>query len=235
MTDTPGSSTTSPPLLEQLGALCSLLIHDLANHLCIISGSATFAQMIQNEPERLESSLRAIVQASEGAGHALGSCGELRRGLPDTVGPSDIREVLDHLRAVTRDVPGWSLDIELDPDRKVRLPAVWCGFAVRCLIKEVRASHGTITVRRVAETRETTGIGAEPGAGSTARTHLRLGIRYAAERQLEIKEVRARYDHLGLLAAFELNRCLGGRIESRTIAPAEQEVWLELPTLDTDS
>jgi hypothetical protein len=46
---------------------------------------------------------------------------------------------------------------------------------------------------------------------------------------LSIKEVRLRYENLGLLAVFELNRMLGGTLEARTISRGNQEIELWLP------
>jgi hypothetical protein len=235
MTESPNNDLIAPPLLEQLGALCSLLIHDLANHLCIISGSATFAQMVVNEPERVAHSLKAIVQAGENAAHALGSCGELRRALPETVRPSEVHQVLAELETTMTNRPGWALEIEPGLSGRVRLPAIWVSFAVQCLIKETRVTGGAIRVGRVRATAEIHGDSSDTPAAAVDSSLLRVALAYSADEPFQIKEIRTRYDHLGLLAAFELNRCLGGRIDSRTPAPGQQEVWLDLPAAANDS
>jgi hypothetical protein len=235
MTDSPHNNLVTPPLLEQLGALCSLLIHDLANHLCIISGSATFAQMVAAEPERVAHSLKAIIQASENASHALGSCGELRRSLPETVPPSDVEEVLVQLAALMAEEPGWTLNAETGLGGLVRLPAVWVCFAVQCLLKELRKDGGTIRVSRVRQTTEYYGDPSGTISNDPGPFVLQVALVYTADQPFQLKEIRSRYDHLGFLAAFELNRCLGGRIESRTLDSGQQEVWLELPLVSSDS
>lgn len=221
------NQVSEPPLLEQLGALCSLLIHDLANQLCIISGSATFAQMTLGDRERLVSSLNAIVKAGEIAGHALASCGELRRALPDTVATGRVPDIVTELRSwAGRE--GWSF--EGDPtDGEVRLPPSWVMFTVTSVVKEVRARSGTIRVTRVEDTTGSLLDLSEPGPAPVAQFQLRVDVNYAAAQPFLIKETRARYEHLGLLAAFELNRCVGGRIDARTVVPGQQEVQVYLP------
>jgi hypothetical protein len=235
MTDSPHNDLVTPPLLEQLGALCSLLIHDLANHLCIISGSATFAQMVADEPERVAHSIQAIIEASENASHVLGSCGELRRSLPETVPPAQVAEVLVQLRTWMTRESGWTLDAEAGLEGTVRLPAVWISFALQCLLKEIRVAGGTIRVSRIRQTNE----GYADSSGTTFKESgpfvLQVAMVYSADQPVQFKAIRSRYDHLGLLAAFELNRCLGGRLESRTPGPGQQEVWLELPLISNVS
>jgi hypothetical protein len=235
MTDTLQNDSTAPPVLEQLGALCSLLIHDLANQLCIISGSATFAQMVAGEPERVAHSLKAIIQAGEKAGHALGSCGELRRALSDTVPPSDLSLVLEQLGALIGRQSGWSLDVEEGLTGVVRMPAIWVAFGVECLIKEVRVTGGTVCVRRVRRDTGDEGDRADGSAAHGGACFLQVALNYASDQAFALKEVRTRYDHLGLLAAFELNRCLGGRIETGSCEPGRQEVWFECPFVSSDS
>lgn len=231
MTDLSNHDLQSPPCLEQLGALCSLLIHDLANHLCIISGSATFAEMVLDEPERVEHSLKAIIKAGENAGHVIGSCGELRRALPETVPGSEYQAVLAQLEALKARKPGWALEGEADLDGTVRLPAIWVSFAVECVIKETRAEGGTIRIRRVGQTSGSYGdVNSTETAPSVPNT-LEVAVIYSSDQAFPMKEIRARFDHLGLLAAFELNRCLGGRIECRTVAPGRQEVCIESPLI----
>jgi hypothetical protein len=235
MTDPETIDAIAPPLLEQLGALCSLLIHDLANQLCIISGSATFAQMVLSDSDRVAHSLKAIVQAGEKAAHTLGSCGELRRALPETVASSNLPEVLARLKAVTEREKGWSLDVEQDLHGTVRLPAIWAGFAVQCLIKEVRVSGGTIHLQRIWEETGRLGDLGERTDPSSGKVFLRIALSYSSDQPFQVREVRSRYDHMGLLAAFELNRCLGGGLESRSPEPGRQEVRLDLSLIPTDS
>jgi hypothetical protein len=227
MSDTIPNQVSEPPLLEQLGALCSLLIHDLANQLCIISGSATFAQMTLGDRERLVTSLNAIVKAGEIAGHALASCGELRRALPDTVATGQVPEIVTELRAWA-DREGWSF--EGDPaDGAIRLPASWVTFTVTSVVKEVRAKSGTIRLTRVEDTTSSLIDLSETQSPLAPQFQIRLDIDYASEQPLLVKETRVRYEHLGLLAAFELNRCVGGRIDTRTVAPGQQEVQVYIP------
>jgi hypothetical protein len=235
MTDLPNHDSHGPPFLEQLGALCSLLIHDLANHLCIISGSATFAEMVLDEPERVAHSLKAIVKAGEKAGHVLSSCGELRRSLPETVPASEIHAVLAQLKKLIASKPGWELEGEAGLDGTVRLPAIWVSFAVESVMKEARMAGGTIRVRQARQASEPCEDVSPTKTAPSAPNILQVAVIYSSDQAFPLKEIRARFDHLGLLAAFELNRCLGGRIECRTLAPGQQEVCIESPLVQNIS
>jgi hypothetical protein len=219
----------APPLLEQLGALSSLLMHDLANQLCIISGSASFSQLVIEEPERVTASLDTILQAGQTAGYFIERCGEWRRGLATALPPSRAQAVVETLRAFTAVHTTWTLEAANELPGSVRLPAPWVVFALQNLIAEVRADRGVIRVSSPAAAEPSTPAGVPAAAGASGRTPtLRITLIYAGEVPLSLKDVRARYENLGLLAAFELNRSLGGQLGSRTVGPGLQEVWLEL-------
>jgi hypothetical protein len=208
------------PALEQMGALSSLLVHDLANHLCIISGNATYAELILHDPERVGAAIRAIVQASELAGEVLGKCGEMRQWVSRGVAPGDVAGTLDWLRRVYGRDPAWQLDIAPGLAGTLVVDPKWIVLAVERIIAQVGAPGGVIR------------IGADTlGDGATAQPCLAITLVGESPRPFSIKDARATYDNLGLLAAFEILRTHGGRMEPGAKHPTRQEVWLRVPLI----
>ena len=113
------------PNLEQVGALASRLVHDLANHLCIISGNATFAELIPNDRPRVEDAIRSIVQASEQAGRLLSRCSELREKLLEGTPPGTAAELIEALVGLYGPNASWRLSISPDLKGRVPLPSRW--------------------------------------------------------------------------------------------------------------
>ena len=231
MIKTDWKACLGPPLLEQLGALCSLLAHDLANQLCVISGSVSFAQMVTNDPQRLASALEAIARASETAGHAVSSFGEYRRTLPAAFTPGSACDVVGALVAFAKEA-GWKCASTPRVDGMVLLPPQWAVFAANCIRTEIGAKSVVLQVNRY--TPHAAGLGNPVAAiratqDAKAKAGLHIRFSYSSDQVFSIKEVRARYENLGLLAVFELNRMLGGEIDSRTAKRGSQEIDMWLP------
>jgi len=228
----PGSDDfTGPPLLEQLGALCSLLAHDLANQLCVISGSASFAQLVSDDPRKLAAALEAITRASETAGHAVSSFGEYRRTLPTAFTPGPAREVVEGLRKFAEKV-GWRCSLPREVEGLVLLPPQWAVFAASSIKTEIYSKP--VMLRVIAnDTSQAGSVDAEPAdvaiQSARSRPNLHIQFVYHSEEAFSIKDIRTRHENLGLLAAFELNRMLGGEIDSRTPNRGKQEIDLWLP------
>lgn len=235
MTKSGTDDLSGPPLLEQLGALCSLLAHDLANQLCVISGSVSFAQLSQNDPVRLTAALETIAKASEVAGHAVSSFGEYRRTLPAAFPPSRAEAVVVALGEAAR-VSGWGFSGPTRVEECVLMPPAWAAFAARSIRTEIhsRPVDLEVTVHKGSDSsgmRGGTRSGARPGAAG--RGGLSVRFAYDSEEAFSIKDIRSRYENLGLLAVFELNRSLGGRVDSRTVCKGTQEITLWLPFVDS--
>jgi hypothetical protein len=224
------SSCPAPPLLEQLGALCSLLAHDLANQLCVISGSTSFAQMVSNDPHRITTALDAIARASETAGHAVSSFGEYRRTLPAAFLPVPAREVVAVLTAYAKQA-GWRCIMPPTVEGSVLLPPQWVVFAASGIRTEIGSKPVVLRVNRYSPSND--GVRISEAAVTHHDAKLRPGLRirfgYPSKEPFSIKEVRTRYENLGLLAAFELNRMLGGELDSHTSSCGHQEIDLLLP------
>ncbi len=228
------SKFSGPPLLEQLGALCSLLAHDLANQLCVISGSASFAQLVADDPKRLGAALETIARASEVAGHAVSSFGEYRRTLPAAFVPGAAEEVVDVLARYANEV-GWKC---LRPSRiegSVLLPPQWAVFAASSIKLELQSQPIVLKMRireRVASGSMGFDQGGDPVCDMGREAGLQLLFCYRSGEPLSIKDVRSRYENLGLLAVFELNRMLGGTLDTRTSGRGNQEIDLSLPLVE---
>lgn len=222
---------SGPPLLEQLGALCSLLAHDLANQLCVISGSASFAQLIPDDPKRLAAALETIARASEAAGHAVSSFGEYRRTLPAAFVLGAAQEVVDALAGYADEV-GWKCQRPAQMEGLVLLPPRWAVFAARSIKTELHSKPIVLKMgieERVVSRFNGLTPGAETVRDSAGQPRLQIRFCYRSSDSLSIKEVRSRYENLGLLAVFELNRMLGGTLEARTAGRGNQEIDLSLP------
>ncbi len=206
------------PTLEQMGALSSLLVHDLANHLCIISGNATYAELVLHDPERVAAAIRAIVQASELAGNVLGKCGEMRQLVSRGVTPCDVAEAVDVLGRRYGRNPNWRLDIAAGLAGTMAVEAKWVALSIERIIAELRAERGAIQISR-GELLGTTGV----------RPCLVLRLAVESTRRFSIKDARETYDNLGLLAAFEIIRNHGGRMEAGSSTPTQQEVSVRVP------
>ncbi len=232
----PGSNGfTGPPLLEQLGALCSLLAHDLANQLCVISGSASFAQMVLDDPKRLATALDAITRASETAGHAVSSFGEYRRTLPATFKPGPARGVIDAFQDFANHA-GWKCVAARDVRGSLLLPPEWAVFAASTIKMEIYSKPVVLHLQQNnPRQHEGHNAGRLPIQGARWQPGLHIRFDYASSRTFSIKEIRARHENLGLLAVFELNRMLGGEVDSRTPSPGRQEIDLWLPFVEDES
>jgi hypothetical protein len=113
------------PAIELMAALSSLLVHDLANHLSVISGNAQFAQLVANDPERSGTALKSILQASELASNLLRRCGTLRRSIGNTFPQSDLAELTTDLSTLSNRLSDWSFELQPQLAGRIVLPSKW--------------------------------------------------------------------------------------------------------------
>jgi hypothetical protein len=211
--------------LEQVGALASRLVHDLANHLCIISGNATFAELVPDDRVRVGDAVRSIVQASEEAGRLLSRCSELRERLLEGTPSGTVAEILETLAQQYGPNSPWRLSLAADLEGRVPLPARWVALAVRQILAETRTDHGAIHVERFVRPAEEYASSAPPGP-----EFLLIRIGYEAAAPIVFKELKDSYRNYSLLAAYELIRNSGGRTEFTTLTPPRgQEARIHLP------
>jgi hypothetical protein len=215
------ADNSSPPLLEQLGALGSLLIHDMANQMCIISGNATFAQMMLADPAQVGRAVDAILKAGEHLSFILGQCADLRRqvasGLAMSSGTATAQIAHDYL--LTQ--PDWKVEIQGQLEGQIVLPQSWILFALKQIFREIQHSGGEARIRQIRPDQDTAFL---PGG-----TYFETRLTWKSTQAFSIDEIRKRYENLGLLAAFELIRQSGGRLEGFTPASGLQQIILCIP------
>ena len=225
MPDLPDSPPPTVSNLEQVGALASRLVHDLANHLCIISGNATFAELILDDRERVAGAIRAIIQASELAGRLLGRCGQLREKLTEGITPGAVAEIAEVLSRRYGPNSPWRLNLAPGLSGRVPLPTRWVTLAVQQILVETKTDHGEIQVEHFVRSSVDAPSTAPPG-----NEFLLIRIHYDADAPIPLKEIRDTYANFSFLAAYELVRNCGGRTEFTTFAPPRrQEVLVYLP------
>lgn len=214
--------------LELMAAMSSLLVHDLANHVSVISGNAQFAQFVINDPQRAETALKSILQASEIAANLLRQCGPLRRSLGNVFGHSEIAALTNDLGALAVRHPGWLLEAPLQPAGRIVLPARWIALIARELITETTASHGVVSLACVEYPKNSSRSKSLPPGTSTEQL-LRLTLLYKSDQAFPFAEIRSKYANLLLLAAYELIINAGGSLDCVTREPAQQQVILGIP------
>ena len=209
-----------PPLLEQLGALGSLLIHDMANQMCIVSGNATFAQMMMEDRQQLARAIEAIMKSGERMSYILGQTAELRRRLGGEMPQGDAAEAVAGVKALLAERPGWSLDAA-ELSGRIQVPASWLAFGVEQVLRAAAVKEGRVRVRRASPDADTTFL---PGG-----SYLEVRLWWESPRAFSVDELRAKFEDFGLLAVFELVRQCGGKLEGFTPAAGRQEVLLCVP------
>jgi hypothetical protein len=210
-----------------MGALCSLLIHDLANQLCVISGNASFAQFSPDDPRQLASALNAIVQSGEQASHLLEQCGALRHRIVEHVKPGAVAEILPLLQQIQTAHPQWSLEVAPALSGAVSAPAGWVAFTVAQLVAATGTGVGAVRLRGVAV--PSSGVLTKPRNLPPTSQGLEFNLTYEAAGAFPFQEIRSQHSNLPLLSAVELMKNLGGRLDHDTSAPGRQEVTLTLP------
>jgi hypothetical protein len=210
-----------PPLLEQLGALGSLLIHDMANQMCIISGNATFAQMMLQDPQQLSRAVDAIVKSSERMSFILGQCAELRRRLGGEMPKCQAPTAVEAVKTLLAERPGWTLEIAEGLQGELAMPLPWVSFGLEQTLREIGAKTGRLRLRRARPDSETTFL---PGGA-----YLEIRLWWESPQPLSIDQLRTRFENFSLLAVFELTRQCGGKLEGFTAAPGRQEVLYCVP------
>jgi hypothetical protein len=211
------------------------MAHDLANQLCVISGSASFGQMIPDDPKRLAAALQTIARASETAGHAVSSFAEYRRTLPTTFVPGPAKDVVQAVTHYARSMCWTVLKPSVVPGQ-VLLPPQWAVFAAQSIRSELKAPpiHLKISLCERGVSGCHGPACGDADIGPKRRNGLQLLFSYQADAPLSIKDIRTRYENLEFLAVFELNRMLGGTLEGKTTSGENRSIDLWLP-LESES
>jgi len=210
-----------PPLLEQLGALGSLLIHDMANQMCIISGNATFAQMTLADPSQVGRAVEAISKAGEHMSFILGQCADLRRRVTAELPHGEGSAAAQGVEAFLLGQPGWQVEVQSGLEGELYVPTEWVVFSAEQAFAELESTGGQARVNRVQPEEDTAFL---PGG-----SYFELRLTWQSQAAFSIDDVRKRYENLGLLAAFELIRQCGGKLEGFTPTAGRQGLLLCVP------
>lgn len=217
--------------MELMGALCSLLIHDFANHISIISGNAQCAQMFAGDSERTASTLVSILKASDGAANLLVKCGEIRRSLGTGLPPGDLSLLSNEVSTAAPPQSGWSLKLPSPLEGRIAIPLHWVVFATWELVRETGANSGVIGIIRKTPPGNPAGLTGLT-AGLANRESIEIKLTWKSATPFPLDEIRSKHLNLNLLAACELVKISGGRTASATPAPGEQEISLYVPTVE---
>jgi hypothetical protein len=223
----------SPPPIELMGALCSLLIHDFANHISIIAGNAQCAQMFASDSERTAPALVSILKASDVAANLLVKCGELRRSLGAGLPPGDLSLLSSEISAAGTRHTGWSVKTPSPLKGRMLIPLHWAVFATWELVRETAADSGVIWIARKAPPENPVGFSGL-AAGLATRECVEIRLTWRSEKPFPMDEIRSKHLNLNLLAACELVKIAVGRTASATPSPGGQEITLSVPTAERD-
>ena len=215
------------PPLELMAALSSLLVHDFSNHLSIISGNAQFAQLVIDDPERVGTALKAILQAGEMAAELLKQCGDLRRSLKGGFTEGEIPELRNLLLRCQDSSAGWTFDVPSTLAGRIALPSHWVALAAREMIRETAAPTGSVTVARIE--RPTHSAKSRAAASESFTDMVEIRIAYAAANPFPFATIRSKCANLPLLAAYELIINVGGWADFERRSGNQQQPALYVP------
>jgi hypothetical protein len=193
----------------------------MANQMCIISGNATFAQMMLADPSQVARAVEAISKAGEQMSFILGQCADLRRrvsaGLPHGEGLA----AAQGLESFFLGIPGWEVEVQPGLEGDLCVPTQWVVFAAEQAFAELEGGGGQVRVQRVRAEDDTAFL---PGG-----SYFEVRLTWQSAAVFSMGDVRKRYENLGLLAAFELIRQSGGKLEGFTSAEGRQGLLLCVP------
>ncbi len=219
---------TDPPGIELMGALCSLLIHDFANHLSVINGNAQCVHLFSNDPQRAASAVSAILQASETAAGLLVKCGDLRRSLADGFPAGDLSLLAGCIADYAVTCPGWSVNVPLPLAGRAALPPYWIAFTAFEFAKETKADRGDLslaTMERAGKRPSASALVTDPACHES----LQVKLSYKSDIPFPFDQIRAKHTNLKLLAACELVKTVGGRTACAAASPTDQEITIWIP------
>jgi hypothetical protein len=219
----------SVPPLELMAALSSFLVHDFSNHLSIISGNAQFAQLVIDDPERVGTALKSIVQAGEMAAELLKRSGDLRRSLKGGFADGEISDLRNLLLRCQAASGGWIIDMPPTLTGRIALPPHWVALVVREMIRETAVQTGTVTVARIQRPKPSTQSRA-PASESYADM-VEIRIAYEAGHPFPFAAIRSNCANLALLAAYELILNAGGWANFERSSGNQQQPTLCVPVV----
>lgn len=217
--------------MELMGALSGRLIHDLSNHLSVISGNAQFAQMLSDDPEKVARAVQAVIKASTAAGNAIGACSHYRRRLYTSQPSMKASELEDAIEFAVQGWPEWDCDVPSSLSGTIAFDSRWVAHSIRQLLELVDAHEGNIEVSRVrfADLPECPG---RKFRGCPAPELIEIKLTYRAEETIDFNQAKKAFAQVPLLAAYEMIHGCGGWIDSYSPEEGEQVIAIYLPLED---
>ena len=223
--------------LEMMGALASRLIHDLANHLSVISGNAQFADMLADNPEKVKKAAASILKSTNIVSNMIGQCGEFRQQLVEPDNAQPIAETIEAIASAAASHDGWTVekpDATDGSDLRVSLDARWVTFAVSQFIALTGSTSGSLSIAVT----EFAKIPTRPGRKlrcAPPKTALEIALRFVANEPVSFEKLKSEFTKLEPLGAYEMIHVASGWVDSESISDAAHAVYIYLPIAETDA
>jgi hypothetical protein len=130
MNDNKSKRAAGMQSMEIMGALTVRLIHDLTNHLTILTGNAQVLEMVQNNPERLKKVIERIRHSSEAAGELIDRFAKFRHQLNFKSAPTTTDDCLRDLDTLNPLSGGWIVHPLGEMTGRIEMESRWLAFAV---------------------------------------------------------------------------------------------------------
>lgn len=132
--------------MEIMGALTVRMIHDLTNHLTILTGNAQVLEMVQNNPERMKKVISRIQTSAEAAGELLDRFSKFRHQLNFKSTPASLDDCLRDLDTLNPMSGNWIVDAANDLSGRIEMESRWLAFAIWESAILSRCTHGKVTL-----------------------------------------------------------------------------------------
>ena len=217
--------------LEMMGALASRLIHDLANHLSVISGNAQFADMLANDPQKVKKAAAAILKSTNVVSNMIGQCGEFRRNLGGSECPPTVAESIAAIQTMIEQTDGWNITLEgtaMSAERSVPLESRWSTFIVQQFIRLAGTPKGQASVSSV----RFSDIPARPGRKlrcAPPECALEIALHYVTENPVSFEAIKMKFTDLETLGAFEMVHVTSGWVDTESSSESDHAIYVYLP------
>jgi len=213
--------------LEISGAMCAVVVHDLANLISGILGNAEYAQGAETSPENLQKALAAIGQAANSAGKILGRSLPLQRLLSAEAVVIDADELARRICEAATYAPGWRAESTSRLTGQLRVQPRWLIAALWQIACEAQVQRGEIVI--------SCGPSVFPVIWRRRPDSLgpvdlfQVEFNYRSEEMMFTAGSPVNPERFGLFAASELIRRFRGQIDARPKPPGRQQISVLLP------
>ncbi len=228
MNDNQSKRAAGMQSMEIMGALTVRLIHDLTNHLTILSGNAQVLEMVQNNPERLKKVIDRIRNSSEAAGALIDRFAKFRHQLNFKSGPTTIDDCLRDLDTLNPLAGGWTVHPRGEMNGRIEMESRWLAFAVWETAILSRSPQGKVQLSQGVFPEDWNAPGHVPLQVRQAR-HFRCELVWRSpEPWLDEKEA-AKPMELNLATVHELIKLVNGWVHYHFLPAGEHHFNLFVP------